>query len=88
MTYVFRSKDRSVDLGNKVHFENYEFITNDDELAALVRRNIKAQPSSFWEATPEVLEEMKLPPPKPKGKHVPVVKTGARDSTVFEGKED
>lgn len=56
MTSEFQSLYRNVDLGNRVSFKNYLFTTDDDKVAAFVRRNCKANPREYWEVT-KVLKE-------------------------------
>lgn len=63
MTYFFQSKDRNTDLGEKIQFRNYQFVTDNVELAATVRNNCKSQPSLYWETTSEVLASVKQEKP-------------------------
>lgn len=93
MTYLFQSRNRNHDLGKNVRFRNFEFSTSDEEVAAFVRRNCKAQPDSMWEVTPQD-EEPKPdtdnppqapPPPRRPGRPKTVVNRGMRTAELAEG---
>lgn len=56
MNYQFQSYNRTHDLAGKVMFINYQYSTDNKELAEFVRRNCKVNPHEIWEVTPEVLE--------------------------------
>lgn len=73
MTYRFQSLARTLDLP-RVTFRDYEFSTEDPELAEYVRRNCQANPHDLWEITPE----------SPKRGRPPKVVRGMRTSRVTE----
>ena len=58
MNYTFQSRDRNVDLGDKIHFRVFNFSTEDDKLAKMARNNCKKFPHVYWETTPAVVEAL------------------------------
>lgn len=94
--YSFQSLHRNLDLGDKVRFRNFTYMTADKKLAEYVRRNCISQPHEIWETTPDVLlpatevgvkEVESDKPQRGRPKKLGIV-VGARSSDVAEGKSE
>ena len=77
--YVFQSLDRNLDLAGKAVFKNYQFTTDNEEMAAFLRRNCEKQPHNIWEL--KVGEENN----KPKRGRPSIAVRGMRTSELAEG---
>ena len=106
MQYQFQSLKRSCTIaGNpKIEFVNYIFITSDEETAERMRRNIKLNPSDYWEfpvvpttapegfaegsASPKVEPEQPLPKRRGRPPKTVEMVVGQRRSGVVGGNDE
>ena len=85
MKYEFQSLHRNADIAGKVYFHNYVFQTEDEKLAAFVRRNCKANPLNYWEVTKDMVQTPEAKVVAEKIEKVGKVNRGFRSSDVAQG---